>query len=116
MSWTDPWSTLKAAGARATGLQYSHWIPDRILKKTGSKFLRDTFGRSVFNGNYVTPIRHYLHDPYSYFRGWEELGPKWNPILQQLDRIPNVFKGSAIGGAYGGASQAVNSGSKCGCP
>jgi RHS repeat-associated protein len=37
---------LKAAGSKAAGKQFSHWIPDRTLKKTGSNFLRNTFGKS----------------------------------------------------------------------
>jgi RHS repeat-associated protein len=89
---------IKAAGAKAAGKEFSHWIPNRM----GGP-------RSIWNGNYVSPARHYKHDPFRYPSGWRDLGPKWNPALQQLDRIPNAIKGGAAGAAYGGASQAANS-------
>jgi RHS repeat-associated protein len=89
---------IKAAGAKAAGKEFSHWIPNRM----GGP-------RSIWNGNYVSPARHYKHDPFRYPPGWRDLGPKWNPALQQLDRIPNAIKGGAAGAAYGGASQAANS-------
>jgi hypothetical protein len=101
-------SGAKAAGTKAAGKQFSHWIPDRALKQTSSKWIRNTFGRSPFNGNYVSAQRHYLHDPYSYFRGWRDFGPKWNPFLQQLDRIPYLYRGAAVGGLLGGGSMAAN--------
>jgi RHS repeat-associated protein len=91
----------KAAGTKMVGREFSHWIPRRM----GGP-------RAIFNGNYVTPARHYLHDPLRYPPGWRALGDKWPAPLQQLDRIPNVFKGGAAGGAYGGASMAGN---RCKC-
>jgi hypothetical protein len=93
---------IKAAGAKATGMEFSHWIPNRM----GGP-------RSIWNGNYVSSARHYKHDPFRYPSGWRDMGPKWNPALQQLDRIPNAIKGGAAGAAYGGASQAWNN---CECP
>jgi RHS repeat-associated protein len=92
----------RAAGQKAAGKEFSHWIPNRM----GGP-------RSLWNGNFVSPARHYLHDPFRFPRGWRELGEKWNPILQQLDRIPNVFKGAGAGGAAAGASAAM--GDECGC-
>jgi len=86
-----------AAGTRGAGREFSHWIPTRM----GGP-------RSVFNGNYVSAARHYLHDPFRYPPGWRALGDKWPAALQQLDRVPNVFKGTAAGAAYGGASVAAN--------
>ncbi len=93
---------IKAAGAKAEGKEFSHWIPNRM----GGP-------RSIWNGNYVSPARHYKHDPFTYPSGWRDLGLKWNPALQQLDRIPNAIKGTAAGAGYDGASQAVNN---CECP
>jgi RHS repeat-associated protein len=87
----------KAAGTKMAGREFSHWIPTRM----GGP-------RSVFNGNYVTAARHYLHDPFRYPAGWRALGDKLPAALQQLDRVPNVFKGTAAGAAYGGASMASN--------
>jgi len=93
---------IKLAGAKGIGREFSHWIPTR-------------FGgpRSIWNGNYVSAARHYFHDPFRFPVGWRELGPKWNPLIQQLDRIPNVYKGGAAGAAYGGASKATNKGCEC---
>jgi len=93
----------RAAGQKAVGKEFSHWLPNRLNGP-----------RSLWNGNYVTPARHYLHDPFRYPRGWRDLGEKWNPILQQLDRIPNVYKGAGAGGAAAGAGAAMNN-EECGC-
>jgi RHS repeat-associated protein len=95
---------IKLAGAKGVGREFSHWIPNRM----GGP-------RSIWNGNYVSSARHYFHDPFRYPIGWRELGPKWNPFLQQLDRIPNVYKGGAAGAAYGGASKGSNSSNNCEC-
>jgi RHS repeat-associated protein len=86
---------LKAAGAKGAGKEFSHWIPNRM----GGP-------RSTWNGNFVPPSRHYYHDPYRYPKGWRDLGPKWNPVRQQYDRIPNAYKGGAAGAAYGAAGAA----------
>ncbi len=87
---------VRAAGAKGAGKEFSHWIPNRM----GGP-------RSTWNGNFVPPSRHYYHDPFRYPKGWRDLGPKWNPARQQFDRIPNIYKGTAAGGAYGagGAAQ-----------
>lgn len=94
---------VKAAGfARGTAggtREFSHFIPTRL---GGS--------RSIWNGNYVSNWRHYKHDPFRYskVRGeWRNWGPKWPHYLQQLDRIPNVFKGIVGGHAYGRAGRAL---------
>jgi hypothetical protein len=103
---------LRAAGSKAAGKEFSHWIPDRVLKRSGSQFLRNTFGTSRANGNYVTPMRHYLHDPHRMLRGTTRSG-KFPPVGQQLDRVPRVYYGAGGGAAVGGA--ALASGSGCGC-
>jgi hypothetical protein len=103
---------LRAAGSKAAGKEFSHWIPDRVLKRTGSPFLRNTFGTSRANGNYVTPMRHYLHDPHRMLRGTTRAG-KFPPLVQQLDCVPRVYYGTGAGAAAGGA--ALGSGG-CGCP
>ena len=92
---------LKAAGTKGAGKEFSHWIPNR-------------FGgpRSPWNGNFVSPSRHYRHDPFRYPPGWRELGPRLNPFLQQVDRIPNAIKGTAAGIGYAAGSAAANN-SKC---
>jgi len=81
---------LKAAGTKAVGREFSHWIPNRM----GGP-------RSIWNGNYISPRFHYLTDPYRYPKGWRSIGPKWNPVLQQLGRIPFVYYGAAAGATTG---------------
>jgi hypothetical protein len=89
---------VRAAGTRGAGREFSHWIPARW----GGP-------RTIFNGNYVSPARHYYHDPFRYPAGWQDLGRKWNPILSQIDRIPNVYKGTLLGAGAGLASKHLNS-------
>ena len=87
---------IKAAGTKAVGKEFSHWIPRRL----GG-------ARSILNGNFVTPKFHYLTDPFRYPKGWRAFGDKLNPALQQLGRIPFVYDGAAAGAAVGGASMAT---------
>ncbi len=93
------------ANAGKEGFDFSHWIPDRM----GGP-------RSVFNGNFVSQKLHYLTDyaryppPAGAALRW---GPKLNPVLQQVLRIPWVYDGAAAGAAYGGAS--AMAGRNCGC-
>jgi RHS repeat-associated protein len=93
---------IRAAGSRGVGREFSHWIPNRM----GGP-------RSIWNGNFVTPARHYLHDPFRYPRGWREIGPKWPAWLQQVDRIPNVYKGTAAGVGWGAAGMGANGDCTC---
>lgn len=87
----------RAAGQKAAGKEFSHWIPNRM----GGP-------RSRWNGNYVPPGRHYKHDPYRYPPRNQRSGDKWPGPIQQFDRIPNVYKGGAAGGGAAGASAAGN--------
>ena len=98
---------LRASGTKLAGKEFSHWIPARLLRKSGSKAVQNTFGRSTFNGNYVTPARHFKHDPFRYPSGWRDFGPRFNPVARQLDRVPRVYYGAAAGTAYGGAGASV---------
>jgi RHS repeat-associated protein len=88
---------IKAAGSKTAGNEFSHWIPQRA----GGP-------RSILNGNYVTPETHFLQDPYRFPTGWQNYGPKWNQIIQQLSRIPNVFKGTALGIGWGVGGKVIN--------
>jgi YD repeat-containing protein len=90
------------ANAGKEGYEFSHWIPDRMGGPS-----------SIFNGNYVSEEMHYLTDPFRYPSGWPAYGPKLNPALQQLLRIPYVYDGAAAGAAVGGASALA--GRNCGC-
>ena len=102
---------IRAAGTKAVGKEFSHWIPDRILKKTGSDFVRNTFGKSIFNGNYVTESAHALSDPLRnrfMSSAWKKLNPLHNPLMRQWERIPNLYKGALAGFSYSMASMGVN--------
>jgi RHS repeat-associated protein len=99
---------IKAAGTKGVGREFSHWIADRVLKRTGSRWIRNTFGRSLFNGNYVTPFRHFLHDPYRFLKGYETLGERLPALLRQLDRVPRLYYGAGVGAAVGGTAAANN--------
>lgn len=91
----------EAAGAKGAGKEFSHWIPKRM----GGP-------RSKWNGNYVTPAQHYYHDPFRYPQDWRQLGDKSEAWVQQLDRIPKVYKGGAAGAAAGAGGMGMND---CGC-
>jgi hypothetical protein len=86
------------------GKEFSHWVPDRIVKR-GPRWVKKFLGRSRLNGNYVDPARHYKHDPFRYPKGWRELGNRYHPLLQQLDRVPRTIYGTAAGTAWGAAGE-----------
>jgi RHS repeat-associated protein len=86
---------IKAAGVRGVGKEFSHWIPNRL----GGP-------RSIWNGNFVSTKTHALSDPYRYRfmpRTWKAQNPMPNQAWQQWVRIPNVYKGGAVGAGYGAA-------------
>jgi len=87
---------LRMAGSRGAGREFSHWIPNRM----GGP-------RSPWNGNYVSSLRHYRHDPYRYPVGWRNMGPRYGSLTAQYDRIPNVVKGLVLGAGYGAAGQSM---------
>lgn len=109
---------LRAAGGRAAGMEFSHWIPSRarhlrIFQNRLGRWILRTGNR--LNGNYVTAARHYLHDPFRYPRGWRDLGPRFPALIRQFDRLPNVLKGLIAGGAAAGVGASQSGGGKCGC-
>lgn len=90
----------RAAGVKARGMEFSHWIPNRM----GGP-------RSLWNGNYVTTATHALSDPFRYrfmSRAWKAANPMPNQLIQQWVRIPNGYKGAGAGGAAAGVSAAMN--------
>jgi RHS repeat-associated protein len=96
---------LEAAGVRGAGKEFSHWIPQRF---GGS--------RSLWNGNYVTPIEHALSDPFRYRfapAAWKEMNPMPNMLVQQLNRVPYAIRGLFAGSAVG--ADQVFSQPECGC-
>jgi RHS repeat-associated protein len=85
--------------------EYSHWVPKRYINPKSSSYkpsldnpvTRKLINKpSLLNGNHVPKWQHYKHDPFRYPTGWHNYGNKWSPVVQQLDRIPNVYKGGAI--------------------
>lgn len=96
----------RGAGVKAKGMEFSHWIPNRILSPLGSRWLKTAFGRSRFNGNYVSPFRHYLHDSFRYPSGWRNFPERFPVLLQQFDRIPRVLYGAGAGVGLAGGSAA----------
>jgi hypothetical protein len=108
----------EAAGSKTAATEFSHWIPARVFRPTSSSYnptVARLFGwaeETIINGNYVTPARQFLHDPFRYSPGWRDLGEKLPGWLQQLDRIPNLLKGLAGGTGAGAAGIAAN----CTCP
>ena len=100
---------IKAVGVKAAGKEFSHWIPERILKKSGSKWAVKTFGRSKWNGNYVTPQRHFQHDPFRYLKNYKTLPFKrFSPPVQQLDRVPRSIYGTVGGASAGQIHRAID--------
>jgi hypothetical protein len=100
----------KLAGVAGKGKVFSHWIPSRPKNwpgfggEVGKYFLKKG---NKYNGNYVSQKRHFKHDPYAYgnVKGqWREWEGKWPKALQQVDRVPNVYKGAVSGGASGNAA------------
>ncbi|QDQ27050.1 RHS repeat protein [Chitinimonas arctica] len=113
----------RAAGTRGAGRVFSHWAPARFFNPKSPSY-KPTLDKlagwaegTILNGNYVSRIRHFKHDPYAFGKikgehlAW---GAKWSPWLQQLDRVPNIYWGMA-GGAGAGAASMASGSPDCGC-
>jgi RHS repeat-associated protein len=106
---------LRAAGSKAAGREFSHWIPGRALKNTPG-LIREGIGLSRANGNYVSEVEHALNDPFRYRfmpRAWKNVNPINSPLMRQINRLPKAVIGTGAGGAVGGA--ALSGGGGCGC-
>lgn len=58
--------------------------------------------RGGLNGLWVTPQRHYLHDPDRWLKGGGRVwGDKFAPWLQPIDRIPEWIRGIGAGTGTG---------------
>ncbi len=95
---------LKAAGVAGKGIEFSHWVPRRILKQTVFNNLAKS--KTVFNGNFVTKEFHALTDPFRYqfmSKVWKSnLGNQiYHPALRQIGRVPFVYYGLSTGTAWG---------------
>ncbi|MCC5645384.1 VWD domain-containing protein [Nostoc sp. CHAB 5824] len=101
-------AALRNVGSQA-GTIFSHALPKRWGR--GTLFNQNSaIGR--LNGQYVSPMRHYKHDPFYYggkLRGgqrtgrgaWRNWGDKYGPLRRTIDRIPDFLKNSVIGGILG---------------
>lgn len=109
-------SALGGAGTltRVAGKEWSHWVPSRYFRPSSPSYKPwlPQWINGPLNGNYVSPARHYAHDPFRYPRGWRDMGDRLSRPLQQLDRVPDWLKGGAAGGAAGSAA---TPGSDCAC-
>ncbi|KXU31118.1 hypothetical protein A0J57_17655 [Sphingobium sp. 22B] len=89
---------IRAAGAAARGLEFSHFIPARM----GG-------ARSIWNGNFVSTATHALSDPFRYRfmpRSWKAANPMPNRASQLWTRTPNTAKGTAAGAGAAGTGLA----------
>ena len=86
-------SGAKAAGSKAAGFEFSHWIPARW----GGP-------RSILNGNYVPKEAHALMDKYRYRfmpEKWKKIHNEMpNIMIQQYNRFPKFWKGIGAGYIY----------------
>jgi RHS repeat-associated protein len=101
--------------AKTAGKEWSHWIPARYFRPSSPSYKPwlPSWLEGPLNGKYVSPWRHYKQDPFRYPSEWRDWGDKWNPLLQQLDRIPDWLTGSLAGGAT--AAVVTSTGPNCGC-
>ncbi len=120
---------LKVGAKQATkqaGKEFSHWVPDRFFRATTKSgrpnpaykpYLDNKVGNwfrnSMLNGNMVAPARHFKHDPFRYPKNWRDMGPRFNPLIQQLDRIPRSLMQAAGGFGYASGTHAARSGGDC---
>jgi RHS repeat-associated protein len=91
-----------AAGKKAVGKEFSHWIPKRTIKLFGEDILN--FGKTKWNGNFVSKELHALSDQFRHRfmpKIWKEMNPIYPSIIQQGIRIPYVYDGIFTGFMYG---------------
>ena len=87
---------------RDIGLEWSHAIPRRIVNKYTRGGLRRALNRrGGLNGSWASPKRHYKHDSFRSPRGWRQMGERWHPWVQTLDRSPDWLKVAVGSGGVG---------------
>jgi len=98
---------VKSKGAIKAGLEFSHWIPKRILKRWGlNKLARKN---TIWNGNYISPLKHTLNDPHRYGVNLKKLNlQKWDIFRSQWSRLPLPYRGLLFGSGYGGLGMWIN--------
>ncbi len=99
---------------RETGKEWSHALAEKWVNKHTSGALRRALNRrGGLNGSWVSPARHYRHDPRRWPIGWDQFGERLTKPLLIADRIPDWLKGSAASGAVG--AFIAGAGRDCGC-
>lgn len=98
---------------REIGKEWSHSIPRRVVNNLPQALRGPLNRRGGLNGSWVTPKRHFKHDPHRnpVGSGNGGMGQRLHPALQKLDRIPDWMKASG-GAGLGGAIVSANS---CAC-
>ncbi len=96
---------------REHGKVWSHSISRKAVNKYTDGAVNKVLNRrGGYNGSWVNPRRHHLHDQAATIKGG---GRKLPLPLRGADRIPDWLKGAAASGAAGAAI--AGSDSECGC-
>jgi|GEM_PF-863916 len=88
--------------AKRGGLEFSHWIPARYLKKLGYHKLARK--RTVWNGNFITRSEHLRLDSHAQSKGIKGKARKRLLLpfyIRQWYRLPLPYRGALIGAGYG---------------
>jgi RHS repeat-associated protein len=118
---------LKAGAKQAVreaGKEFSHWIPSRYFRNPTKYFGENSilakvliskpshaFKNSMFNGNMVSPLKHYKTDPFRFPKGWRDMGDRHRAWRRMIERIPNSLQKTAASGTAASISGAVD----CSC-
>lgn len=96
--------------------EWSHGIPrdgvDNLFpKSTWPRMNKMLNKRGGWNGSWVSPKRHYKHDPRRFPTAWDQMGNRLPRALQLMDRVPDWAKATLPSGGAGAAL----AGDGCGC-
>ncbi len=81
-----------------SGLEFSHWIPQRWLKNTALEWFNKP---SIWRGNYVSPFRHWRHDYWRLLKGLPRNPNSLWRAVAPIDRLPLPIKGGLLGLGWG---------------
>jgi len=107
------------------GTVFSHFIPARAnrrfirgkINKDYFSWLDNPTGQKIIdsklNGNYVTPMEHWLTDLHATLKGRKKIEKTWPLSRQLFNRVPQWIPGSWM--MSGGATDLVNRQSDCDC-
>jgi len=89
--------SLGSLGRGRAGWEYSHWVPDKILRRFG---LSKAFGQTVVNGTRVPGWFHAMTDKAAYRflpRTWKAVVPSIPGPYAQVLRTPPAIAGAGLG-------------------